>query len=119
MVSAARAPGCRRQSFGVLPGESLMSDRDFPHLLHPLNSPAPNARGRQLCVGDLAYLLTPRTGFKMEVQGPLKSFKFPGIQAGRNQAGLRTTPAVRGQRPVEFTVHVHRVARCKTIATAP
>jgi transposase InsO family protein len=66
--------------------------------------------GKQLCEGDLAYLLTPTSGFKTKVQGPFLVHKLT-----ENQAVLRTTAAVCGQTPVEFAVHVHRVARCTTI----
>jgi hypothetical protein len=66
--------------------------------------------GGQLCEGDLAYLLTPTTGFKTKAQGPFLVYKLT-----ETQAILRTTAAVRGKTPVEFTVHVHRDARGTTI----
>jgi hypothetical protein len=66
--------------------------------------------GKRLCEGDFAFLLTPTSGFKTKVQGPFLVHKLT-----ENQAGLRTTAAVCGQTPVEFAVHVHRVAQCTTI----
>jgi transposase InsO family protein len=66
--------------------------------------------GKRLCEGDLAHLLTSTSGFKTKVQGPFLVHKLT-----ENQAVLRTTAAVCGQTPVEFAVHVHRVARCTTI----
>jgi hypothetical protein len=58
----------------------------------------------------IAHLLPPTAGFKTKVQGLLPVHKL-----SENQAALHTTAAMRGQEPVEFSVHVHRVARCTII----
>ena len=66
--------------------------------------------GKQLKVGDLAYLLTRTGGFKPDVKGP-----FVVESLLDNQVTLRTTALVPGQVSKSFDVHVERVARATTV----
>jgi Cu/Zn superoxide dismutase len=83
-------------------------DLSFNQVAAPLASERKG--GRQSCEGDLVHLLNPTVGCRKKVQGSFLLYKRI-----EKQAVFRTTAAMRGQTPVEFTVHVHRVARCTTI----
>jgi transposase InsO family protein len=66
--------------------------------------------GRQLQVGDLAYLLTRSGGFKPKVEGP-----FVVTKIADHTVELRTTALVDGQPSKTFSVHLERVARATTV----
>jgi hypothetical protein len=65
--------------------------------------------GKQLVVGDLAYLLTRTGGFKPDVKGP-----FVVVAMSDTRVSLRTTALVEGQASKTFEVHLDRVARATT-----
>jgi hypothetical protein len=67
--------------------------------------------GKQLQVGDLAYLLTRTGGFKPDVKGP-----FVVVALSDTKVTLRTTALVAGQASKSFEVHLDRVARATTKA---
>jgi transposase InsO family protein len=66
--------------------------------------------GKQLRVGDLAYLLTRSGGFKPKVEGP-----FVVLKISDHTVELRTTALVEGQPSKTFSVHLERVARATTV----
>jgi hypothetical protein len=66
--------------------------------------------GKELRVGDLAYLLTRSGGFKPKVEGP-----FVVTDIADHTVELRTTELVEGQQSQRFSVHLDRVARATTV----
>jgi hypothetical protein len=65
--------------------------------------------GKQLVVGDLAYLLTRTGGFKPDVKG-----RSAVVAMSDTRVSLRTTALVEGQASKTFDVHLDRVDRATT-----
>ena len=66
--------------------------------------------GKELKVGDLAYLLTRSGGFKPKVAEP-----FVVLGISDHTVELRPTALVEGQQSKTFTVHLERVAMATTV----